>query len=114
MRMRWRLGLVAIIAAVVIGGFVPHGTLPGTEKSAAELVQVAEAPLSVPLHCLDATCGKGSPTSPAPTPTVTLAAVVAAATGAAAMGNARRRRRRQTALLPVGATMTLDRPPQFS
>jgi len=114
MRMKWRFGLLAIIAAAVVGGFMPHGVLAGAGADATEMVQIAEAPVAVPLHCLDATCGKGSPAPAAPTPTVALAAVLSALAAVAALGATIRRHRTQTASLPAGARDPLFHPPQFS
>ena len=114
MRMRWRFGLVAIGAAAVVGGFVPHGVLTGARADVTEMVQVAEASVATPLHCLDATCGKESPAPTAPTPTVALAAVLAALAAVAALGATVRRHRAQTASLPSGARDPVFHPPQFS
>ena len=69
MSTRWRIGLAAIVAAVVIGGFVPHGALSAAGP-VTQVVQIVEAPVSVPVSCVDATCGKGSPAPAAPTPGV--------------------------------------------
>ena len=78
MRMKWRFGLVAIIAAAVVGGFMPHGVLSAAESTGAGMVQLAEAPVSsMPLNCMDVTCGKGTPASSAPAPAIALAAVLA-------------------------------------
>ena len=114
MRMKWRFGLLAIIAAAVIGGFMPHGVLAGARADAPEMVQIAEAPVALPLQCVDATCGKGSPAPAAPTPTVALAAVLSALAVVAALGAAIRRRRTQTASLPAGTRDPLFHPPRFS
>jgi hypothetical protein len=113
-RVKWRFGLVAIIAAAVVGGFMPHGVISGTQINASEIVQIAEVPLALPLHCLDATCGKGSPAPAAPTPAIALAAVLAAFAVVAAFGAAFRRHKTQTASLPSGARVPLFHPPQFS
>ena len=114
MRVKWRFGLVAIIAAAVLGGFMPHGVLSGAQVNATEMVQIAEVPLAMPLHCLDATCGKGSSAPAAPTPTVALAAVFAACAVVAALGAALRRHKTRTVSLPSGARDPLFHPPQFS
>ncbi len=114
MRMKWRFGLVAIIAAAIVGGFMPHGVLTGAQAGVTEMMQIAEAPTAMTSHCLDATCGKGSPAPAAPTPTVALAAVLAALAIVAALGASIRRHRRQTASLPAGARDPLFHPPQFS
>lgn len=114
MRMKWRLGLVAILAAVVVGGFVPHGAPAGSESAATEMLQIAESPVSMPLSCMDATCGKGSPTPTAPVPAAALAAVLTGFAAAAAAGSLIRRRRAQVAVLPAGSRDPLFHPPQFS
>jgi hypothetical protein len=111
MSTRWRIGLAAIVAAVVIGGFVPHAVLSGAGTS---VVQIAEAHVSVPVSCVDATCGKGSPAPAAPAPGVALAAVIEGiVTAAAAVGLVRRRRGR-TLALPAGTRQAQFHPPQFS
>jgi hypothetical protein len=114
MSTRWRIGLAAIVAAVVIGGFVPHAVLSGADTSVTQVAQMVEAPVSVPVSCVDATCGKGSPASAAPTPGVTLAAVVGGIVTAAVGIALVRRRRARLLALPVGTRETLFHPPQFS
>jgi hypothetical protein len=114
MSLRWRVGLVAIIAAAVVGGFMPHGVAPGAESSATTVVHAAEAPLSWTLNCADATCGKGSPAPAAPSPGIALAAVVAGIVAAAAAVAGLRRRRLQAVALPAGARDPLFHPPRFS
>jgi hypothetical protein len=114
MSMRWRFGLVAVIAAAVVGGFVPHSVLSVTDTSAAQVVRAAEAPLSGPVNCADATCGKGSPAPAAPSPGIVLMAVVAGAAGVAAAAAFIRRRRVEGLALPAGIRDPLFHPPQFS
>jgi hypothetical protein len=114
MSLRWRIGLVAIIAAAVVGGFMPHGVLSGAGTSAAEVAQLAETPLSAPVNCLDATCGKGSPAPSAPSPGVALVAIVAGLAVAPAATARIRRRRGQAVALPAGSRDPLFHPPQFS
>ncbi len=114
MSLRWRIGLVAIIAAAVLGGFLPHGALSSAGNSAAEAVHLAETPLSAPLHCLDATCGKGSPAPAAPSPGVALVAMAAGLVAIAAGTASIRRRHRHAAVLPAGSRDPLFHPPQFS
>lgn len=114
MRMKWRFGLVAIIAAAVVGGFMPHGVLSGAESTATQMVQIAESPVSTPVLCMDATCGKGSPAPAAPAPAVALAAVLAGIAIAAAVVSTIRRQRSKAVLLPAAARDPLFHPPQFS
>jgi hypothetical protein len=113
MSLRWRVGLVAIIAAAVVGGFMPHGA-SSAESSATQVMRVVEAPLSAPLNCADATCGKGSPAPAAPSLGVVLAVALAGLAAAAAALTTVRRRRAQHVALPAGARDPLFHPPQFS
>jgi hypothetical protein len=114
MRMRWRFGLLAVIAAAVLGGIMAHGVLSGVQSAGTGMVQIAEAPASsVPSNCLDATCGKGSPAVPASAPALALAAVVAGLAVVAAAAAASRRRRTQAIVLPAGARDPVFRPPRF-
>jgi hypothetical protein len=114
MRMKWRFGLVAVIAAVV-GGFMPHGVLSASQSTATEMVQLAEAPVSsMPLSCMDATCGKGTPASSTPAPAVALAAVLGGLAVAAVAASSIRRRRALVVALPEGSRDPLFHPPRFS
>ena len=114
MSLRWRIGLAAVIAAAVVGGFVPHTALSAVESSATQVVQVAGVPLSGPVTCLDATCGKGSPAPAAPSPGVALFAVVAGMAAVAAAVAGLRRRRGPLVPLPAGVRNAPYHPPQFS
>ena len=114
MSTRWRIGLAAIVAAVVIGGFVRHGVLSAAGSTVTEVAQMAEVPVSGPVTCLDATCGKGSPAPAAPTPGISLVAVVGGLVAVAAAAALVRRRRGRVLTLPAGARDPLYHPPQFS
>jgi hypothetical protein len=115
MRMRWRFGLLAIIAAAVLGGTMAHGVLSGAQSATTDMVQVVEAPVSsMPLLCMDAICGKGSPAPAAPAPALALAAVVAGFAVIAATASAIRRRRTAVIALPAGSRDLLFRPPRSS
>ncbi|HTU37800.1 MAG TPA: hypothetical protein VMF35_07250 [Acidimicrobiales bacterium] len=114
MARKWRFALVAVVAAALLGGFMPHGVLSGSESAAAQIVQAAEAPLSAPLGCADATCGKGTPAAAAPSPGIVLAAVVGGLAAVAVLGSLIRRRRLQAATLPAGVRRAPFHPPQFS
>jgi hypothetical protein len=114
MSLRWRIGLVAIVAAAVVGGLVPHGASSAAGSAGTQVMRVVEAPLSAPLNCADATCGKGSPAPAAPSLGVALAVALAGLVAAAAALTSVRRRRAQQVALPAGARDPLFHPPQFS
>ena len=100
MSTRWRIGLAAIIAAAIVGGFVPHGALvrhrrhighgdpghpAGTDRRGLRCQGRST--------CADATCGKGNTAPAAPSPGIALVAVVARpGRGRAAAACVRRRR----------------------
>jgi hypothetical protein len=114
MSTRWRIGLAGMVAAVVLVGFVPHTAVSAAEKPVAEVAQLAETPVSVPVSCVDATCGKGSPVPAAPVPVVALVAIVGGLMTAAAATVLIRRRRGMALALPTGTRDTPFHPPQFS
>jgi len=114
MGMKWRIGLVAVIAAAVLGGLVPHVVASGAEASTGAMVQAVEAPLATAAACTDATCNKGTSTPAAPTPVLVLAAVLGVLVmGAAAAAMVRRNANRAQAL-PAGSHDPLFHPPKFS
>jgi hypothetical protein len=114
MSMRWRIGLAAMVAAVVLVGVVPHTVVSAAEKPVVQVVQLVETPVSVPVTCVDATCGKGSPVPAAPVPVVALVAIVGGLLAAAAARVLIRRRRGLALALPAGTRDALFHPPQFS
>jgi hypothetical protein len=114
MSLRWRVGLVAIIAAAVVGGFMPHGAPSAADNSAIKVMRVVEAPLSAPLNCADAICGKGSPAPAAPAFGVAPAVALAGLVAAAAVVIGVRRRRGQQVPLPAGVRDPMFHPPRFS
>ncbi len=95
MSLRWRIGLAAIIAAAVVGGFVPHAAqsvtdaTSGTVTQVTQLARMVEDPAAGPVACLDATCGKGSPAPAAPSSGIALVAVVSGLVGIVAAGRLR-------------------------
>jgi hypothetical protein len=114
MPVRWRIALAAIIAVVVVGGFLPHGVLSAGQSTATEVVQAPQAPFGSIPSCADAVCGKGSPAPPAPAPTVALVAMLGGL-AVAAMAAARwRQHRAHAGPLPAGTPNPLFHPPQFS
>jgi hypothetical protein len=111
---RSRVALAAVVAAAIIGGLMPHSVLSGARMATTEMEQAAEAPFGAVPTCVDATCGKGSPAAPAPTPMVALAGVLSALALAAVAAARLRRRRVPVVPLPAGAPDPLFHPPRFS
>ena len=99
-----RLVLVAVLAAAIVGGMLPHAALSAVPGRTAEIVQAAEVPLAGPLHCLDATCGKGSPSAPTPTPGVVWPPSSAGWSRPSRRSPPRTRRRLRESPLPSGVT----------
>jgi hypothetical protein len=114
MGMGWRIGLVAVVAAAVLGGLVPHAVASGAESAGATMVQAVESPLASPTSCTDATCGKGSPAPAPPSPAVALVAVLGALAIAAAVAAWVRRRPAEVGALPSGRRDRPFHPPRFS
>jgi hypothetical protein len=112
-KLGWRIGLVGIVAAAVLGGLVPHVTVQAAETTTTVL---EAGPLLVPdpVNCADATCDKGSPAPASPSPTGTVVAVLATVVAAAAALCAYRNRREQVAALAPGSPDPLFHPPQFA
>jgi hypothetical protein len=114
MGVKHRIALAVVLAAAVFGGLMPH-VIGSAERSTASLVStIFEEPLSGHNFCIDAVCGKGSPTPAAPTTPVGLAAFLASILITAEYVSAVRRRRHRVAALPRGARDPLFHPPQFS
>ena len=105
---------MAMAAVSIVVGFMPHGVLSVGEQATNEVVQMAEAPVTVPTGCMDVTCGKGTPAPSAPSAAIVLAVALAAVVGAAAAAGASRRRRARAAVLPAGSRVPLFHPPRFS
>ena len=114
MSIRWRIGLAALIAAAIVGGFVPHGVLSVADASATQVARAVEAPLSGSVNCADATCGKGNTAPAAPSPGIALVAVVAGVLGAGGSCRLRPPPAWTAFALPAGARDPLFHPPQFS
>jgi hypothetical protein len=114
MSVRWRLSLVVVLAAVVLGGFMPQALLSKPFLPVSPTALATEGTPTAPSGCTGVSCNKGSPG--APTPSLTIAAL-AAMTGVvlqAAGGRASRRIRSLVRSLPRGTVPFLFRPPQFS
>lgn len=114
MGMKWRIGLVVVVAAAVLGGLVPHAVSSGADSSTAAMVQAVESPLATAAACTDATCNKGTSTPAAPTPVLVLAGVMGTLVMGALAAAMVRRFGRRTQALPAGTHDPLFHPPKFS
>ena len=114
MSTQWRIGLAAIVAAVVIGGFVPHAVLSGAGATATQVVQIAEVPVSGPVRLRRRHLREGQPGTGGARPGRGLAAVIGGIVAAAAAVALVRRRPGRTLALPAGTRHSLFHPPQFS
>jgi hypothetical protein len=114
MGMKWRLGLIAVLAAAILGGLMPHAVTSGAESAGAVMVQAVESPLASPTGCADATCGKGTPAPAAASPVLALATALAGLVVTAAAAARIRRRPAWAVALPSGRRDPLFHPPQFS
>lgn len=114
MSRRWRWCLVVVMAATVLGGFMPRALLSDALPPAHALVVSIETAPTFPTSCLDATCGKGAPAPSTPVLTIAALAAIAGATLCAAAGLVTRRIRTVVRALPPGRAIPVFRPPQFS
>jgi hypothetical protein len=112
MSRRWRWSLVVIIAAAVLGSFLPGAVSARPPERAGASLTASEQPLAL-IACFVASCNKGTPAPAAPALIVAALATLAA-TGALASGARRIRRTRLAVALPRGTMLTLFHPPQFS
>jgi hypothetical protein len=113
MSLRWRWSLVVVLAAIVLGGFMPQAMLSGSHLP-SDTFQVAEGPPTFPSGCSGTACARSTPV-PA-TPVLTIAALLAIAVVAVAAGGTgpARRVRRHVHGLARGIALTLYHPPRFS
>ena len=114
MGMKWRVGLVAVVAAAVLGGLVPHAVASGSESIGVTMVQAVESPLASPddlyrrhLRQGHADSGRAHARN---CPGRRAGGLVVAATAAALI----RRRPAWIGALPSGRPDPLFHPPQFS
>jgi ABC-type Fe3+ transport system permease subunit len=114
MSVRWRWSLVVVLAAMVLGGFIPQAFLVGRLAPASMAVASRTGPPTFPSGCSGASCSKSSPGAPTPSLTIAALAATVGIAAAAALNRFSRRNRPGAHALPRGSTLTLLRPPQFS
>jgi hypothetical protein len=115
MSLPWRWCLVVVLAATVLGGFMPQAVLTGSHDIVAGATTlVAEGSPTFPSGCAGTNCGRSTPAGP--TPVLTIAALLAVAGYVVAVaGNGLARRvRSRVHHLPRGVALTLFHPPRFS
>ena len=114
MSLRARLSMVVVLAAIVLGGFMPQALLTGTYAGAGQMAVARSGPPTFPSGCAGTSCSKSAPVVPAPVLTI---AAVAGMTGVLLKASRRGWSRRIRSLvhrLPRGVTSSLFHPPQFS
>jgi hypothetical protein len=114
MSLRWRWSLVVVLAAVVLGGFMPQSLLSDAHAAPGQATIARAGPPTFPSGCTGTSCSKSAPVAPVPVLTIAglagLAAVILKAPGAGFS----RRMRTFASRLPSGAVTSLFHPPQFS
>jgi len=110
----WRWCLVVVLAATVLGGFMPQALLAGSHPPASMTALLVEGPPTFPSGCSGANCGRSAPVAPVPVLTVASLVAIAGLAVSATAGRTSRRIRSLVHALPRGTTMVLFRPPQFS
>jgi hypothetical protein len=114
MSLRWRWSLVVVLAAMVLGGFMPQALLSQPFLPVSPAAMAIQDASTVPSGCTGVSCNKGAPAAPTPALTIgALAAMTAAVVGAVG-SRAFRRICSLVRTLPRGTIPFLFRPPQFS
>jgi hypothetical protein len=114
MSLRWRWSLVVVLAAMVLGGFLPQTILGGSHAPATLTVATYVGPPTFPSGCSGSSCGRTAPTPAAPVLTIAGLAAATATVVRAKGGYWSRRIRPRMRSLPRGTVMSLFRPPQLS
>jgi hypothetical protein len=102
-----------VLAAIVLGGFMPQAVLSGSHVPSAT-TQVAEGPPTFPSGCSGAACGRSTPVAATPVLTIAALLAIAGAVVAATGSGLTRRVRSHVHGLARGIAMTLFHPPRFS
>jgi hypothetical protein len=114
MSLRWRWSLVVVLAATVLGGFMPQALLSGTHAPASMDAISQTGPPTFPSGCAGSDCGKSTPVAPTPSLMIAALAGMAGALACAAAGPVSRRIRSRRRSLPRGTARVLFHPPKFS
>jgi ABC-type Fe3+ transport system permease subunit len=114
MSLRWRWSVVVVLAAIVLGGFVPQALLSRPFLPVGATAMAAQSAPSAPSGCTGVICNKSSPGTPTPTLTIAALAAVGGMVVGVVGGRLSRRIRSLVRALPRGTTPFLFRPPQFS
>jgi len=114
MKLRWRWSLVVVLAAMVLGGFIPQALLAGSHTPASMTVISTAGPPTFPSGCAGASCDRGAPASPTPSLIIAALAATVGLFVCIAAGRFTRGPRPRVPALPRGIVATLLRPPQFS
>jgi hypothetical protein len=114
MSLRWRWSLVVVLAAIVLGGFMPQALLSKPFLPVSPMAVALQDAPAFPSGCTGVSCNKGAPAAPTPALTIVALAGLTAAVVRAAGGRASKRIRSLVRTLPRGTVPVLFRPPQFS
>jgi hypothetical protein len=114
MSLRWRWSLVVVLAAIVLGGFMPQALLSKPFLPVGPAAMALQDAPTPPSGCTGVSCNKGAPAAPTPTLTIVALAALAGVVIMAVGGGASRRIRSLVRTLPRGTIPFLFRPPQYS
>jgi hypothetical protein len=114
MSLRWRWSLVVVLAAIVLGGFMPQALLSKPFLPVSPAAMALQGSPTPATGCIGTSCNKGSPAAPTPTLSIAALAAVTGAVVQAIAGRGSRRIRSVVRSLPRGNLLPLFRPPQFS
>jgi hypothetical protein len=114
MSLRARLSMVVVLAAIVLGGFMPQALLTGTYAAPGQMAIARPGPPTFPSGCAGASCSKSAPGVPTPVLTIAALAGMVGVLFKASGGGSSRRIRTLARSLARGVASTLFHPPQFS
>ncbi len=106
--------MVVVLAAIVLGGFMPQALLTGTYAAAGQMAIARPGPPTFPSGCAGTSCSKSAPAAPTPVLTIAALAGTVGVLLKASGGGLSRRLRTLTRRLPRGIASSLFHPPQFS